>query len=175
MALAAGDAALGSVPGDLVAACRRHRLPLFEVPVDVSFAAITEQVLTARLHLAAGPGPAVTRLRLLADGRPGRHTLVARSAVTGLAAVFAVAGSDYGVAGWVLSAAGPARRRGPARPRAPALRPALASAWLRGADRPVTVLAGGAPYSLWPRRGPASAPPGRLVRGRRRRSGRLGR
>jgi hypothetical protein len=28
MALAAGDAALGSVPGDLVAACRRHRLPL---------------------------------------------------------------------------------------------------------------------------------------------------
>src|SRR5215469_10813161 len=28
-ALAAGDAALGSVPGDLVDACRRHQLPLF--------------------------------------------------------------------------------------------------------------------------------------------------
>ncbi|MBO0772269.1 MAG: PucR family transcriptional regulator ligand-binding domain-containing protein, partial [Actinobacteria bacterium] len=41
-ALAAGDAALGSVPDDLVAACRRHGLPLLEVPVDVSFAAITE-------------------------------------------------------------------------------------------------------------------------------------
>src|SRR5690349_19503844 len=32
VALAAGDAALGSVPDDLVAACRRHRLPLLEVP-----------------------------------------------------------------------------------------------------------------------------------------------
>ena len=71
VALAAGDAALGSVPGDLVAACRRHGLPLFEVPVDVSFAAITEQVLTARLSSATGPNPAVARLRLLAGGPPG--------------------------------------------------------------------------------------------------------
>src|SRR5712691_2745941 len=59
VALAAGDAALGSVPGDLVTACQRHGLPLFEVPVDVSFAAITEQVLAARLGLSAGPGPAM--------------------------------------------------------------------------------------------------------------------
>src|SRR5262249_46935252 len=63
VALAAGDAALGSVPDDLVQACRRHRLPLLEVPVDVSFATITEQVLTARLRTAAGPSPAVARLR----------------------------------------------------------------------------------------------------------------
>src|SRR5499427_10731258 len=62
MALAAGDAALGSVPEDLAAACRRHRLPLLEVPVDVSFAAITERVLAARLQ-PAGPGTAVGRLR----------------------------------------------------------------------------------------------------------------
>src|SRR5215472_12719364 len=68
MALAAGDAALGSVPGDLVAACRRHGLPLLEVPVDVSFAAITERVLAARLH-PGGPGTAVGRLRELAAGR----------------------------------------------------------------------------------------------------------
>src|SRR5690242_15829720 len=71
VALAAGDAALGSVPDDLVLACHRHRLPLFEVPVDVSFAAITEQVLTARLRSATGPNPAVARLRLLAGGPPG--------------------------------------------------------------------------------------------------------
>src|SRR5262249_6963300 len=58
VALAAGDAALGSVPDDLVLACRRHRLPLFEVPLDVSFAAITEQVLTARLRSATAPNPA---------------------------------------------------------------------------------------------------------------------
>src|SRR5215470_315053 len=68
MALAAGDAALGSVPDDLVAACRRHRLPLLEVPVDVSFAAITERVLAARLQ-PGGPGTAVGRLRELAAGR----------------------------------------------------------------------------------------------------------
>src|SRR5260370_40039220 len=41
-ALAAGDAALGSGPEDLGAACRRPGLPLFEVPVDVSFATLTE-------------------------------------------------------------------------------------------------------------------------------------
>jgi uncharacterized protein (DUF849 family) len=70
VALAAGDAALRSVPEDLVAACRRHGLPLFEVPVDVSFAALTEQVLAARLR-PAGPGPAVARLRALAAGRGG--------------------------------------------------------------------------------------------------------
>ena len=58
VALAAGDAALGSVPADLVAACRRHGMPLFEVPVDVSFAAITERVLAARsprAHRALAP------------------------------------------------------------------------------------------------------------------------
>jgi len=72
VALAAGDAALGSVPDDLVDACRRHKLPLFGVPVDVSFASITEHVLTARLRAAAGPNPAVARLRLLAGDRRAR-------------------------------------------------------------------------------------------------------
>jgi hypothetical protein len=40
----AGEAALGQVPADLVEACRRHRLPLLRVPVEVSFQAITDQV-----------------------------------------------------------------------------------------------------------------------------------
>src|SRR5260370_41296838 len=47
VALAAGDAALGSVPDDLVEACRRHGLPLLGVPGDGPVAAITEQVLPA--------------------------------------------------------------------------------------------------------------------------------
>jgi Purine catabolism regulatory protein-like family/PucR C-terminal helix-turn-helix domain len=141
VALAAGDAALGSVPGDLVLACRRHQLPLFEVPVDVSFAAITEQVLTERLHPAgpAGPAPAVARLRSLAGTAAGAS----------LPAVFAVAGSEYGVAGWVLSAAGRLIAGVQAVPDA-TLRRALAAAWLGAAGQPVTVLAEGAPYSLWP-------------------------
>ena len=141
VALAAGDAALGSVPDDLVLACRRHRLPLFEVPVDVSFAAITEQVLTDRLQLAgrAGSGPAVARLRSLAGTAAGAS----------LSAVFAVAGSEYGVAGWVLSAAGRFIAGVQPAPET-ALRRALAGSWLGAAGQPVTVLAEGAPYSLWP-------------------------
>src|SRR5215475_10250223 len=43
-AIGAGEAALGRIPPDLVAACRRHELPLFRVPVDVSFQSITDRV-----------------------------------------------------------------------------------------------------------------------------------
>jgi hypothetical protein len=144
MALAAGDAALGSVPDDLVVACRRHGLPLLEVPVDVSFAAITEKVLAARLILSAGPGPAVARLRALAGGRvPG-----GAGAEVGLAAVLDVAASEFGVAGWVVSAAGRLVAGAPAAPGRPA-RAALAAAWLGAAALPVTVLADGVPYSLF--------------------------
>ena len=144
VALAAGDAALGSVPDDLVVACRRHGLPLFEVPVDVSFAVITEQVLAARLSMSAGPGPAVARLRALAGGRvPGGV-----GAAVGLAAVLDVAASEFGVAGWVLSAAGRLVAGAPAAPGRPT-RTALAAAWLGAATPPVTVLADGVPYSLF--------------------------
>jgi hypothetical protein len=80
-ALGAGDATYGSIPPDLVAACRRHGVPLFEVPVEVSFRAITERVL-------------------------GRHrglvTAVAEGA--GLADVLPLVAADLGV--WVLSPTG---------------------------------------------------------------------
>ncbi|HEY2297840.1 MAG TPA: helix-turn-helix domain-containing protein [Jatrophihabitans sp.] len=46
-ALAAGDALLGFIPDDLVAACRRHGLPLIEVSTEVSFADIIEYLVTA--------------------------------------------------------------------------------------------------------------------------------
>ena len=144
VALAAGDAALGSVPDDLVVACRRHGLPLFEVPVDVSFAAITEQVLAARLSLSAGPGPAVARLRALAGGRaPG-----GAGAAVGLAAVLDVAASEFGVGGWVISAAGRLVAGAPAAPGRP-VRAALAAGWLGAAALPVTVVVDGVPYSLF--------------------------
>ncbi|HEY1320162.1 MAG TPA: PucR family transcriptional regulator ligand-binding domain-containing protein, partial [Streptosporangiaceae bacterium] len=82
-ALAAGDAALGSVPPDLIEACRDHRLPLLEVPVDVSFAIITERVL--RAFLPAGPGPAVARLRLLAAVEPGTPPAPGQEPATAMA------------------------------------------------------------------------------------------
>ncbi len=154
VALAAGDAALGSVPHDLVVACQRHGLPLFEVPVDVSFAAITEQVLAARLR-PAGPGPAVARLRALAAGRGRAEHGRGEGAAVGLAEVFAVASREYGAAGWVLSAAGrlvagaPAASGGAAGAPGRRARVALAAAWLRAGTLPVTVAADGVPYSLF--------------------------
>src|SRR5215470_14711004 len=145
MALAAGDAALGMVPDDLVAACRRHRLPLLEVPVDVSFAVITEQVLAARMQ-PGGPGTAVGRLRALAAGRAGPGSGERKPA--SLAEVLAVAAAEYGVTGHVLSAAGRLVAGGPAAP-GPEQRSALARGWLGVAALPATVLADGVPYSLF--------------------------
>ena len=165
VALAAGDAALGSVPDDLVVACRRHGLPLFEVPVDVSFAAITEQVLAARMR-QAGPGPAVARLRALAGGRgraehgPGEGAARAGGAAgASLAEVLTAAADEFGVTGWVLSAAGRLVAGAPAAP-GPRARSALAGAWLDTAELPVTVLADGTAYALF---GVAGGPPHRLA------------
>jgi hypothetical protein len=143
-ALAAGDAALGSVPPDLVEACRAHRLPLLEVPVDVSFAAITERVM--RSLLPAGPGPAVARLRRLAAERAGD-----------MVAVLAVAGTEYGVTGWVLSAAGRLVAGAHPAPGA-ALRLELAQVGLEAPDFPAAVIVDGAPFLLYPVAGPPGPP-----------------
>ncbi|NUU22774.1 MAG: PucR family transcriptional regulator ligand-binding domain-containing protein, partial [Streptomycetaceae bacterium] len=43
--LAAGITEVGSVPDDLVEACERHRLPLFRVDEELSFARLTEFVV----------------------------------------------------------------------------------------------------------------------------------
>ena len=152
-ALAAGDAALGSVPPDLIEACRDHRLPLLEVPVDVSFAVITERVL--RAFLPAGPGPAVARLRLLAAAEPGTPHATGWEPATAMAALFAAADAEYGVAGWVLSAAGRLVAGTSPAPDA-RLRWALARAFLGGLGLPATVTVDGAPFSLFGVPGPSS-------------------
>jgi hypothetical protein len=46
-ALGAGDAALGEIPADLVDACDRQGLPLFEVPEEISFTAILDAAAPA--------------------------------------------------------------------------------------------------------------------------------
>jgi hypothetical protein len=169
-ALAAGDAALGSVPADLVAACREHRLPLLEVPVDVSFAAITEQVI--RALLPAGEGPAVRRRLLAAAGAatPGWDSRPPAGAVT---ALLAAAAAEYRLAGWVLSATGRLVAPGPpghgwpppaASPGDPdgsmgaGLRSALARACLAAPELPATVTVDGSPFTLCRVAGPAPDP-----------------
>ena len=148
VALAAGDAALGSVPDDLVDACRRHKLPLFGVPVDVSFASITEHVLTARLRAAAGTNPAVARLRLLAGGPPGARPGSREAGAATAPAVFAVASREYGITGQVISAAGRPWFGAPPVP-GERMRHVLANAWLSAAELPATAWVDGEPYSLF--------------------------
>ena len=84
-ALAAGDALLGSIPDDVVAACRRHDLPLLEVSTEVSFADIIEYLVAA---VAAERGERLSaslgrQRKLLAEMAAGRSLgdLAARTSV----------------------------------------------------------------------------------------------
>ena len=109
-----------------------------------------------RAFLPAGPGPAVARLRLLAAAEPGTPAAAAGNRPTAMAALFAAADAEYGVAGWVLSAAG--RLVAGTRPAAPTpgCGAALARAWLGGPGLPATVTVDGAPFSLFGVPGPSS-------------------
>jgi PucR C-terminal helix-turn-helix domain/Purine catabolism regulatory protein-like family/GGDEF-like domain len=73
-ALAAGDALLGAIPGDLVDACRRHGLPLIEVPTEVSFADVIEHLMSGAAaergaRLSASLGRQRTLLSEVVAGR----------------------------------------------------------------------------------------------------------
>ncbi len=88
-ALAASGADSGGIPGDVVEACERHRIPLLEVPADLSFSVITEQVVLA---LAAASESARKRLQAAADAPV--ETLLER------------ASAEFGLPCWVLSGLG---------------------------------------------------------------------
>ncbi|WP_144120594.1 PucR family transcriptional regulator [Catellatospora sichuanensis] len=91
-ALGAGEALLGPVPADLVEACRRHRLPLFAVPAEVSFREVTERINTV-LWAEREAGAVAARSR--------RRGLVATLAAgADLAEVWPAAGA------WVLTCTG---------------------------------------------------------------------
>ncbi|MER7045335.1 PucR family transcriptional regulator [Streptomyces jumonjinensis] len=97
-ALAAGEAELGAVPEDLVAACARHRLPLFAVNESVAFATITEYVVRQVSGERAGDLAAVVdrHRRLMTSGPAGG----------GPDAVLDLLGSDLDLRAWVLSPTG---------------------------------------------------------------------
>jgi hypothetical protein len=142
-ALGAGDARTGSVPPDLAEACRRHGLPLFEVPVEVAFGdivAAVDQSLWAQR--ASG---LVTLL--------GRHRglVAAMAAGARLADLLPAVAADLGVRCWVLSATG--RLIAGTAPLPPAAGAAIARE-LVGADRlPHRAVIDGRTYTIFGVRG----------------------
>ncbi|MTE21558.1 PucR family transcriptional regulator [Streptomyces sp. TRM43335] len=144
--LAAGEAELGPVPDDLVAACARHRLPLFSVDEDVAFATITEHVVRQVSGERAGDLAAVVERhrRLMSSGPTGG----------GPDAVLDLLGSDLDLRAWVLSATGrPVAGPEAGRPSAP-VRAVLAGEYLAavraGRDGPHRVEVDGTVHSLFP-------------------------
>ncbi|MEV5079216.1 PucR family transcriptional regulator ligand-binding domain-containing protein, partial [Streptomyces sp. NPDC056159] len=150
-ALAAGEAELGPVPDDLVAACARHRLPLFAVNESVAFATITEHVVRQVSGERAGDLAAVVERH--------RRMMTAGPAGGGPDVVLDLLGSDLDLRAWLLSPtgrliAGP-KVGGPALPadmcaRLAAEHLAAARTGRRGPHR---VALGPTTYSLFPLRG----------------------
>ncbi|MFF5455417.1 PucR family transcriptional regulator [Streptomyces sp. NPDC012950] len=160
-ALAAGEAELGDIPDDLVAACSRHRLPLFAVNESVAFATITEHVVRQVSGERAGDLAAVVdrHRRLMTSGPAGGGPEV----------VLDLLGSDLDLRAWVLSPTG-RRIAGAGEPLDGALAAILAGEHLAavrtGRRGPHRVTAGGTTYSLFPIRntGRGAAPAVRDVR-----------
>jgi DNA-binding PucR family transcriptional regulator len=125
--LAAGDAALGTVPADVVDACRRHRVPLFEVPIDVAFATVTEAIV--RRLSAQRAGDMVTIL-----DRHRRLLTAGSDSGDGVGAVLELVSRDLGLECWVLSPTG--RLVAGAATLAPALELRLAREFLDAARLP---------------------------------------
>jgi hypothetical protein len=90
-ALAASGADSDGIPQDLIDACARHRIPLLEVPPELSFSVITERVVLA---LAAGSEGARKRLLSAATDDASLSTLLGHAA------------TELGAPCWVLSATG---------------------------------------------------------------------
>lgn len=97
-ALAAGEAVFHGIPDDLLAACRRHEVPLLAVPEEVSFSAVTELVVGS---LTAARGDRLAR----SLGRQ-RQLLIAVAGGLGLDELTAQVGAATGVVCRVLSATG---------------------------------------------------------------------
>ena len=95
--LAAGEAEVGPVPEDLVAACERHRMPLFAVPDDIAFGQVTEFVVRqVSADRAADLSALVDRHRVLMSASGG----------AGLDAVLELLGGDLDLDCWVLTPSG---------------------------------------------------------------------
>ncbi|GAA2403767.1 hypothetical protein GCM10010432_74260 [Catellatospora methionotrophica] len=148
-ALGAGEALLGPVPADLVEACRRHRLPLFAVPAEVSFREVTDRINTV----------------LWAEREAG--ALAARSRRRGMVATLA-AGADLAevwpaTGAWVLTSTGRVIVGDPEdTPRDLAIGRRLATAFLRADTLPARCRIGDRDFHL-DAPGPTATPGTRFV------------
>lgn len=143
-ALAAGTAVFGTIPDDLVDACRRHDVPLVEVPDETSFSAVTELVVGA-LSAARSDRLAHT------IGRQ-RRLLSAVAGGMGLDELVAQVSASTGLVCRVLSATGRGIVPGPQPLPDPAL-DRIAATFLTAVRLPAVV--GGGAHSVFPV-GPAS-------------------
>ncbi|GAA4684622.1 PucR family transcriptional regulator [Phytohabitans rumicis] len=97
-AIGAGDAVFGSVPADLIEACERHGIPLFEVPVEVSFREIVDAVNPSLwAQRASGLATVLGRQRGL---------VAAMAAGARLADLLPPVAGDLGLACWVYAPTG---------------------------------------------------------------------
>src|SRR6185437_15094726 len=123
-ALGAGEA-LGAVPAEVVQACAKHGIPLLAVPLETSFAAVTEEV---GRRLSGDQATAMTRVL-------GRRRLLLSAVAegAGLDAMFRLMSRELGAECWLLTGLGRVvGGTGPSLPEPLALR--LACEYLR-ADR----------------------------------------
>lgn len=132
-AIGAGDAVFGSVPDDLVDACRRHRMPLFAVPVEVSFRDVVDEV-NPSLWAQRASGLATVL---------GRHRglVAAMAAGARLVDLLPPAAAELGVDCWVLTPTG--RSIAGTADLAPADRAAVARAFLAAGRLPAQVIVDG--------------------------------
>ncbi|RZQ63947.1 PucR family transcriptional regulator [Amycolatopsis suaedae] len=135
VALGAGTAEVdGPVPEYMIDACRRAGLPLFEVPVSVSFATVTERVIPELAAERAGP-----------DGH--KRLVAAVTGGGGLAALLAAGGEELGAACWVLSATGHVVA-GTAQPPDAGVRASLAGRFLLAGRLPLVTSVAGEPVTV---------------------------
>jgi len=125
-ALAAGQAGIGDIPDDLIQACARHRLPLFAVAEELSFATLSEFVLRRISAERANDLTAVL----------DRHRRLVQTAAGGaeLDGVLGMLAADISIHCWVLSLTGRQAATG-GTDLAPGLRTDLARAHLGARER----------------------------------------
>jgi Purine catabolism regulatory protein-like family/PucR C-terminal helix-turn-helix domain len=99
-ALAAGNAGDEELPADLLAACRKHRLPLLRVPGALAFATLTEYVVRRISgQRASDLGSVLERHRRL---------VAAADPAQALGAILELISADLGLACWVIDSSGTA-------------------------------------------------------------------